>query len=233
MQPKPFTGRTRQRRTSRSVFWAERTARVLIAAGGIGTILAVTTVFLFLAAVVVPLFRPESIDRTSAIAVPAGPDSRPAFLATDEYQLLGFEGLGGGYRVRVFTLGDGRTLEERELFGGEVPTALSFWPLGGQIAAGFADGTVRIGRIGFEASFLPEDVGLALAEGEVQIHEGGVVELTPEGQLRRQSFASHIGEPVSLPGAEPVALVDYTVTGSGPVVAAVTAGGTFHVFSVS
>ncbi|MEW6490689.1 MAG: ABC transporter permease subunit, partial [Thermodesulfobacteriota bacterium] len=49
----------------------------------------------------------------------------------------------------------------------------------------------------------------------------------------RQSFASLIGEPVSLPGAEPVALVDYTVTGSGPVVAAVTAGGTFHVFSVS
>lgn len=233
MQPKPFTGRTRQRRTSRSVFWAERTARVLIAAGGIGTILAVTTVFIFLGAVVVPLFRPEGIDRTSAIAFPAGPDSIPEFLATDEYQLLGLEGLGGGSRVRVFTLGDGRILEEQELFEGEVPTALSFWPLGGQIAAGFADGTVRIGRIGFEASFLSKDVRLALAEGEVQIHEGGVVELTPEGQLRRQSFASHIGEPVSLPGAEPVALVDYTVTSSGPVVAAVTAGGTFHVFSVS
>jgi phosphate transport system permease protein len=233
MQPKPFTGRTRQRRTSRSVFWAERTARVLIAAGGIGTILAVTTVFVFLAAVVVPLFRPAGIDRAATIAFPAGPDSPPEFLATDEYQLLGLEGLAGGARVRVFTLGDGRILEERELFEGAVPTALSFWPIGGQIAAGFSDGTVRIGRIGFEASFLPEDARLSLAQGQVQIHEGGVVELTPEGQLRRQSFASHIGEPVPLPEAGPVALVDYTVTGSGPVVAAVTAEGTFHVFSVS
>src|SRR5215510_10143700 len=52
-----FTGRSRRRTTTRAVRVAERAARTLITAGGLGTIVAVTTICAFLVWVAVPLFR--------------------------------------------------------------------------------------------------------------------------------------------------------------------------------
>jgi len=56
-EPKSISGWTRRRRTTRSVRVAERAARWLITLGGIGTIVAVCTIFAFLVSVVLPLVR--------------------------------------------------------------------------------------------------------------------------------------------------------------------------------
>ena len=53
---KAFTGRTRARTPKKSVIVADRVARWVISLGGIGSIIAVSLVGLFLFYVVVPLF---------------------------------------------------------------------------------------------------------------------------------------------------------------------------------
>ena len=53
-----FTGRKRYLKNRRSVKLADRIAQSLITVGGIGTILAISTVGLFLFWVVLPLFLP-------------------------------------------------------------------------------------------------------------------------------------------------------------------------------
>src|SRR4051794_16042910 len=58
MEPRiAYTGRPRERKTRRSVRIAEAVSHLLITIGGVGTIVAVITVFLFLLYVVYPLFQ--------------------------------------------------------------------------------------------------------------------------------------------------------------------------------
>ena len=67
-----FTGRPRRRHTSPLVRWTDRISRWVIAAGGIGTIVTVSLVCVFLVYVVMPLFGRASIDaHATAFALPA------------------------------------------------------------------------------------------------------------------------------------------------------------------
>lgn len=62
MDRRTITGRPRRKRTTHSsVVWMDRIARSIIAIGGIGTIVAVGLVFVFLIWVVAPLFLPAKI----------------------------------------------------------------------------------------------------------------------------------------------------------------------------
>ncbi len=83
MSDPTITGRTRRRGTRRSVYWADIVARWLIAAGGIGTIIAVSLVCVFLLSVVAPLFWPAKVGPRveNAWSAPASDPARPA--ATD------------------------------------------------------------------------------------------------------------------------------------------------------
>ena len=67
-----FTGHARKRVTSRKVRIAERVARTAITIGGIGTIVAVATICVFLVWVVFPLFRSGSLERFF-VGLPACP----------------------------------------------------------------------------------------------------------------------------------------------------------------
>src|SRR5687768_10978483 len=83
---KTFTGRVRQRRTKRSVRAIDLTARGLITIGGVGTIIAVTTVCLFLLWVVAPLFLSARVAETTRVN--SGSATRPLLLEVDEYRML-------------------------------------------------------------------------------------------------------------------------------------------------
>jgi phosphate transport system permease protein len=85
--PRSFTGRRRQRQTRLSVRIADKAARSIITVGGIGTIVAVSTVFLFLFWVVWPLFLPASVSGYRRATVSGVP---PLRAGVDEQQLIGW-----------------------------------------------------------------------------------------------------------------------------------------------
>ncbi len=68
---KSFTGRARRKKTHWSVRLSDRLSKSLITVGGIGTILAVSTVFFYLLYVTIPLFRPARIDGSETLNRPA------------------------------------------------------------------------------------------------------------------------------------------------------------------
>jgi hypothetical protein len=119
------TGRTRrERRTSPWVWFGEYVSRYLITVGGIGTVLALATVFVFLLAVVVPLFQSGTVlsEATTKVDWSKMP---PIQLGTDEEQQMGWALFADG-RVQVVKLDDGAVLEERRLFDDPKLTAWSF-----------------------------------------------------------------------------------------------------------
>ena len=80
---------SRQRRsmkTARSVIIIDKTADWVIRIGGLGVILAVFGIMIFLAQVVVPLFTGASLESSTSAKVDPGP--RPLMEVIDEYKVL-------------------------------------------------------------------------------------------------------------------------------------------------
>jgi phosphate transport system permease protein len=219
-----FTGRRRFRKTRWTVRVADRVARAAIAVGGVGTILAVLLVCVFLAWVAAPLFLPATVEKTNEIASPWS-SSQPLHVAVDEYRIAGWALLPDG-TLYGFRLDDGHVFQKRRLFASPALTASSFQ--GENAAFGFADGTARAGAIGFRTTFLeagqvPKQIRADLESGRAQVAEfdGGLLQRTPEGQFRGQKLAVDLQDPIRLypAGKSPVVLIDHVMrdTGSGPV----------------
>jgi phosphate transport system permease protein len=227
-----FSGWQRQRKTRLAVRVGERAARIVITVGGIGTILSVGLIMVFLASVVVPLFTGARVEESGALNLTAG-EASIAELRVDEYRLLAADVSDDG-RLTIRRLDDGQVLEQRALF--EQPLTTQSWSVDGATAAfGFADGTVRLADLGFRPSFLSGDEAGAfegLRPGERAVSGAGVVERTPEGQLRRQESSILVGEPLSIAG-DAIALVDRSLAGARQVVCALTAGGELHLLDVT
>jgi len=223
-----FTGRARRRQTRRGVVVADRAARALITVGGIGTILAVLGVALFLVWVVAPLFLPAKVrDIEAPMAAWAdGPLGEPLHLGVDEYRILGWTLTAAG-TIEVFRLDDGSRRAEIELFADGALTAASFLLQGDQAVFGLADGSVQTATIGFASSIveladLPPDVRRRLetaSAGAAVDHGAGVAQRTPTGQARVTELAAELGEATPVAGG-PVRRVRHVVTTNGPLIVA-------------
>ncbi len=217
MTGKPITGRSRRRTTTRAVKIAESVSRVFITFGGMGTIVAVGGIFLFLLSVAIPLFRGAELRDDASVAVPALPDAvAPLHVAMDDYRSSAWALLPGG-EVVAFALTDGAELDRRTLFEGRAPTAFHAATHGDSVAFGFDDGSVQIGRIGFSSRFLSADDPAVTAEQQASLQPGvwqrlgkGLVELTPEGQLRLQELNVSLDEPVRSGSASRVLLITHS-----------------------
>jgi len=236
MSESHFTGRERQLRNRASVKVVDRVSRWLISVGGIGTIVSVLLVGVFLVWVVVPLFLPASVSGATSIDLSAAAGTRaPRHLAVDEYRLLGWTILDDSTLI-VFRLDNGKVLERRRLFTRPVPTAASFTVGSNDVAFGFQDGSVRLGKIDFKTRFLESDEITpelrALKVGGVREREGGLVAKTPEGQFRLQRVTARFEDPIPPRSPVPIVLVDQTITSSGPVYATLTADGKLHINAV-
>ncbi|MBL6714344.1 MAG: hypothetical protein ISQ07_13300, partial [Pirellulales bacterium] len=89
MQPStPFTGRTRRRTTHPWVRAGDAVARFVITAGGIGTIVAVLGVLVFLVAVTAPLFRSASLSAARQTPLAAESDASVVAVGCDESGLV-------------------------------------------------------------------------------------------------------------------------------------------------
>ncbi len=228
MAPKSsFTGVQRRRTTRGAVVVADALARFFITAGGIGTILAVTGVMVFLVWVAVPLFHGADVEATASVE--AGPGAAPLHVDVDEYGVLGWA-LHGDGRVRSFRLDDGSTRSEVSLGLEAGPTCTSFSLLGSDAVVGTEDGRVQLLDIGFATRFLepaelPAEARAALDSGAGPVDlDDGVVELTPQGQYRQQRLVVTPG-PLARAGDGPVRLVSHVQSPRGPLVAALVGDG--------
>ena len=175
-----FTGRSRRRKTHPWVKAGDSLARAVITLGGIGTILAVLAVAVFLLAVALPLFRPARLTSeraSSAMAAPAASSSSGSpssqgvektvatCLGADEAGVVAWlvdahaaaesgDPADAGL-VRVFSIADGKPLLTRTAAECGLARATTITMLPGSIQAvvGCDDGSFRIGRLGLESTF--------------------------------------------------------------------------------
>ena len=237
-----FTGYRRAHKTRPGVRIAEIASKSIITIGGIGVIAAVFLVFVFLASVVVPLVGRSRLEpAVSQSGAGAAADAIDRFVLVDEFLVAAAELIDGGRALRHFRIDPGvpdggMLLQELPLFD-ERPTSLTYSDEGGWLAAGFADGTIRLGQVLFETDFYEDDDVPArlhtLAEGEVGVLDDASIQRTPIGQLRRQRLEARIEDPVASGHTGAVLLIDQTVRSVGPVIAMVTDDGLLRVSAVT
>jgi phosphate transport system permease protein len=231
MQSTPtFTGRARRRSTRPWVRAGDGIARLLITLGGIGTIIAVLLVAVFLLAVALPLFQPARIafERETPLARNAGP---LCALGTDEEGGVAWMLDGDEPRLRVVDARDGAMLIERSLAGAGFAGATSIRVRPGTLqgVAGYADGSFRACRLGLESTFLaPADLPPGLGDlrvGQAKTAGDAVIMCTgPERYVRIGVVAEAVGEP-SRALAAAIIDIDATERSGGPLVAALDARG--------
>jgi len=219
----------RPRTTSPRVRWVNRAATSVITFGGIGVILAVMGILVYLVVVVRPLFVGASLSSEASYPLLApGEADRIIYASVDEYRALGVCVLSTGDIVS-FSAHTGEVLERRPLFPeAPAPTAASAPAHGGQIAFGFPDGTVRLADISFTSSFLGRSGQDDAAAGV------GVVQRLPSGESRSVAVDISVEDPfeIGTPG-RPVLLLDYRASDNQSMLAALKEGGEMVVDKVT
>ncbi|HTU24616.1 MAG TPA: hypothetical protein VMF30_04420, partial [Pirellulales bacterium] len=227
MNQQPFTGHTRRRQTRYAVHLVDRLARWLIAAGGIGTIVAVSLVCVFLLWVVLPLFLPATIDTQSSAKIAWSSDA-PRHIALDEDQLLGYALLADGSLVS-FRPDTGEEVGRLEFLKAGPPTAAAFDPGDARGAFGFADGTVRLANIQFTTAFiepaeLPDRLR-ALRAGDVATFDQAMLTRTSAGQFRLRRLVAELEPPVAITPSAAIERIDYSARPSGEMFCVLSADG--------
>ncbi|MBI1311486.1 ABC transporter permease subunit [bacterium] len=191
------------------------------------------------------LSQPQEIDLSAATQpvtpdtkAPASktPTPEPLHFATDEYLNLGWIAYRDG-TLRTVRLDSGETLSRVSLIpDGRELTAWSFGPRG-EIGLGFVDGDIQLGKISFATAFLQasSDDDAAAGSGDTRVlqldevpaeltglrigdvarYRDGMVEKTPEGQLRLQELSVEMDAPVTVASGVPIRLIDRSVPKQG------------------
>jgi len=226
--PTTFTGRTRQRRTKWTVRAADTFAHGLIVAGGIGTIVAVSMVCLFLVWSVLPLFESATIESTAEHA--SGWPQTPVSLAVNEHGVAGWALLPDG-EIDFFRLDAGheaQSVARRKLSDGAAFTCASSQLNDDRMAFGFADGSVRLGTVEFHTAFVPQrEVSEQLRHldvGDATVSNESVVERAAENQFRRHQLAVDLQQPVNISPAA-IELIDVAWRSTSAVVGSYAADG--------
>ncbi len=235
--PTPAPQRPRRRREMRrGARVAERVARTAITFGGVGTILAVSLIFVFLFSVAVPLFRPADTVRAAELERDADEAGR-AIVASgiDEYGALGWT-LDDGGRVVLRVLNDGRRVEARDISGASgAPISHALEPGSDRVVFGYADGTAQLGTLGVTSELVGEgDVDDALLlDGELAVADGAVHEwLREKGLVRVSRLAVELGDPIEVQAGVPLRLVDRSQAAGGERLIAYSEDGTLGLYSV-
>ena len=231
-----FTGRKRPAQTRVGVLFGDQLARLLITLGGLGTIAAVLLVGVFLLAVAFPLFSAASIRFDQRFDLPAAAESTLASGSDESGSLVWF---CNARRIDVIDLRSGRLLVSRSAAacGLEGVTAIRTLPIGLEAVAGFADGSLRSGRLGLKSTFapaadLPPGVA-ALAAGEATASEGRIYLRNPNGTTTLVTLEAAFDGHVSTALDQPIVDVDLAILSSGPCLSAVDASGRIRVEKLS
>ncbi len=207
-----FTGYQRAKKTRFSVRAGDVLSRFFITVGGIGTIIAVSTVALFLLWVAFPLLKPALIGDQQEVRTPVRTD-KPLRIAMDEYQLSGWALYGDGELVS-FRLDTGEVLQRQRLFEERTVTASSFSIARGglRVMLGFDDGNAAFGSIVYRTRFIdladapPELAGLEVGHGARL--DTAMVERVSPTQFRATQLNAVFDEPISVVAATPESAAD-------------------------
>lgn len=200
----------RARVTRRSVVVVDSLANWIIRIGGISVIVAVAGIMLFLAQVVVPLFTGARLESTVSYRI-AGLPAETEMTAIDEHRTIALA-VGRDGAIRAWHAATGTPLDSPRFdLAGQTATAFSRTLDGGNIAYGFADGTVRFGTISLIADVLagserPE--GLRRLDARDATDGTVVFSAIPGEQLRRMSILPRLDPPrqIAPPGTAITAL---------------------------
>lgn len=206
----------RDKGTRKSVILADKVADWVITVGGLGVILAVFGIMIFLLEVVVPLFTGGSIVATITGRAAEKPGT-VVMDRVDEYRTLSLAVTSRG-DVSAFHVPTAKPIEAPTFdFGGKTASAFARTIATGDLAFGFPDGSVRFGKAGFEVKVIPAaDVPAAATPLDRNDRTDGrqVFTTLPGQQARQISIAATMGEPQEIaPGAAIVGM-DYRVGGT-------------------
>ena len=152
LDPKPAA--PLRRVTRRSVLIADKVADWSIRIGGLSVIVAVFGIMVFLAQVVVPLFTGGRVLGQQSFKI-AGTAEALVAGGLDENHVVAYT-IGRDGEIGLYHVASGRRLVVPPLdFGGKRATAFGRSIVGGEIAFGFADGTVRFGKVTLTADLVP------------------------------------------------------------------------------
>jgi phosphate transport system permease protein len=226
--PKPgsdrvsYTGRKR-RVTRRSVRIIDALAKYIICTGGIGVTLAFVGIVAFLCFVVVPLFGGATLTALPVTQL-AQEASAPANLADRKSGQPLAMGIDENLSSVWLIDGQGRLTTYRAAGGELLKTVpLARQPLTaisnnrGDLAIGFGDGSVIVGRVSqtfkyLDPKVLPANLG-SLRPGETAVFSEGVAAMTGANQLRVVDTAADMSEPLKIGDSRsPIRLVDYLFT---------------------
>jgi len=223
--------------TRRSVRVTEVVSRCLITFGGMGTIVAVATIFLFIVWVALPLFRSGDVSNARVLEPGAAESAdAPVDLRIDEYRTLAALQRADG-SVEVLRLDTGKLLARIDDVLPVAPTVIARSTAGAPVVYGQADGAIRIGRFGFETEFLPDEAagsGLAdLGRGETRLHAEGLVDRTESGQLRVHRAVVEVDDPLGVGGPAPIRRLAAAGEAADLTIAAMDAEARLRVFKLS
>ncbi|GIW73992.1 MAG: hypothetical protein KatS3mg103_0514 [Phycisphaerales bacterium] len=202
---------------------------MVINGGGVVVLASVLGIFAYLAYVVVPLFSPGEVGEPIVSQQPAtvgqpilDPYQRGVAFVTDQGT------------VEVYEIATGQRVGEPiELAGpSERPSVVVVNRNGQLVAAGFPDGTVRLGSIRFDERI---EVAQPPSPGQTAWIDGGrFVEMVSADRARSVGLEVQLGEPVELDeGQGPVVRLDYQIDTTGrEVLVAVREDGTVLVNTV-
>jgi len=196
------------RRTRRSVLVVDAIANWTITIGGLGVILAVFGIMIFLAEVVWPLFSGSHVIAQSQAKL-EGAASDVLTELVDEYRTIVVSVERNGH-VAINHLATGRLIKSRKFEIGERKITTFARTLNGEnVAIGFDDGTLRLGRIKIETTILKASIVPAGLKdlGHGDRTDGDAVYSVIDGdQVRRIAVSVDLDDPQRI-APEGVALV--------------------------
>ncbi len=226
-QAQSFTGRTRRRQTRWTVKAIDRLSSAVITVGGVGAIVAVLAVCVFLMWVALPLFWPAQLGPPQAMAVHWPGGEAPTRLRVNDGHNLACGWFPQTGALQATRLDNGLTAPIAGWRMEPKITSASLAPSGALSAIGRADGAVSVGRLEFterdySAQELPSEViaQLDARPGELVDFDGGLVERKRQGGYRRHGLDFGL---LAIPAEQTAAirLIDAVERGAQQLVATV------------
>lgn len=229
---KKFTGRVRRKKTKLSVKAADVVSKYLIEIGGIGTIIAVSTVCLFLLWVVLPLLKQADLSSPEKLELTEHATSKPVYVAIDEYQLLGYNVYKDG-TLLLYRLDNGKILDKKNLFPDKKISAFSFAIDNPTVFVGFEDGKTAFGSIEFNTTFIdlqdiPEQFKNA-KEYEPIEYKNVMLQRISRDQFRQRSIEISFDDPIETDSQSPIVLIDHVDCSRGLFYAALHEDKMLHI----
>ncbi len=230
------TNRKASRKTHWSVYAIDHLAKWLITIGGIGAIVAVSVVMVFLVWVAAPLFYSADVEYAGANETAWETNGKQLLnFEVDDYQLLGWALFSDG-EVNVIRINTGEIISRRQMGNARSFSAISVIPGSDTAAIAYTNGEIALGRIRFTLSF--NDIHQfssfiqELKEGESLPYQEGIVTKIPNQQYRIQKFSAEFDEPLLNVG-KPIQTIHHTVGPKGLSIASLTEDGdlSLHQFS--